>query len=43
MVEITDLSTNKMNETYSPLSIHPSDSHGATLVPVPFDGIGYLS
>ncbi|XP_019242331.1 PREDICTED: uncharacterized protein LOC109222426, partial [Nicotiana attenuata] len=27
----------------SPLYIHPSDSPGVTLVPVPFDGIGYRS
>ncbi|XP_019252791.1 PREDICTED: uncharacterized protein LOC109231594 [Nicotiana attenuata] len=27
----------------SPLYIHPSDSPGSSLVPVPFDGIGYRS
>lgn len=32
-----------MNETGSPFYIHPSDSPGATLSLVPFDGIGYRS
>ncbi|KAH0647561.1 hypothetical protein KY285_032809 [Solanum tuberosum] len=27
----------------SPLYIHPSDSAGSVLVPVPFDGVGFRS
>ncbi|XP_019239047.1 PREDICTED: uncharacterized protein LOC109219082 [Nicotiana attenuata] len=30
-------------DTSNPLYIHPSDSPGMTLVPIPFDGIGYRS
>lgn len=30
-------------DTSNPLYMHPSDSPGASLVPVPFDGGGYRS
>lgn len=43
MMEVTILGVDKAAEVGSPLYIHPSDSPGAPLVPVPFDGIGYRS
>ncbi|KAH0766351.1 hypothetical protein KY285_002222 [Solanum tuberosum] len=43
MVEVADLGITKTIEVGSVLYLHPSDSPGASLVPVPFDGIGYRS
>ncbi|XP_009630157.1 uncharacterized protein [Nicotiana tomentosiformis] len=39
----TTATTQMMIDATIPLYIHPSDSPGSTLVPVPFDGIGYRS
>ncbi|KAL3342835.1 hypothetical protein AABB24_026728 [Solanum stoloniferum] len=43
MVEVTDPRVTKTIEIGSVLYLHPSDSPSASLVPVPFDGIGYRS
>ncbi|XP_070009644.1 uncharacterized protein [Nicotiana sylvestris] len=39
----TAATTQTVIDTTNPLYIHPSDSRGSTLVPVPFDGVGYRS
>ncbi|XP_019242120.1 PREDICTED: uncharacterized protein LOC109222189 [Nicotiana attenuata] len=35
--------THTVIDAVSPLYIHPSDSPGSSLVPIPFNGIGYRS
>ncbi|KAH0651014.1 hypothetical protein KY284_030926 [Solanum tuberosum] len=43
MVEVANLEVTKGIEIWSVLYLHPSDSPGAPIVPVIFDGIGYRS
>ncbi|KAF3681684.1 hypothetical protein FXO37_02809 [Capsicum annuum] len=45
MVEVVDQDTSapRTIDVGNPLYIHPFDSVGASLVPIPFDGVGYRS